>query len=97
MISFCLCKHCCDELEDISVDTLRLWVVFCHRAIVHGNIFPTINFFERELKDLEELGYVVSHEEDLDFLLLIRVNGYHYNEDTGHFFCLDSFSHLEVI
>lgn len=98
MIDFSTCTQCLKHLKRYNEDVTKLWLTLCLKTIhSESNLFHFINFFPEELFILENLGFVVSHECDIeDCIIVILVNGYNFDEEQGHYFCLDSFSHLKV-
>jgi len=86
-----LCKCCSKKITSYSDTLLHLWIILCINFLENEGIFET--FDTLGLYILEKEGFVVTHESEKEDFVKVRVNGYNFNEDVGHIFCLETWLH----
>ena len=87
------CPNCYETIDRHDSQTAYIWAQLCGYSIATNSFlkFKINHDVNGELKLLEELGFVDSHE-TLDELL-IRVNGCFIDEELSYCFCIDDNGH----
>lgn len=86
-----------EELEAVHPDLADFWVSLCDNSMDSAGYvgLDLNNRFQVELGELEDFGYIVTHE--TDEMLLIRMEGLIFDsEDWLPCFCIDYEGHEEV-
>jgi len=86
------CPICANQIEEVSPKAALLWIELVTILRNPSDIIVTRKPLGRNkhFKILEELGYVLTHENRNNFL--IKVNGGDYDKECV-FFCIDETCH----
>jgi len=94
--SFKCCCYCYQDLESIDGDLANLWTNLCDTCLDNRGfiVFKRKNDIQQELDELEDLGFITSHETDNS--LIARVEGLMIDEEFMPAFCINYDDHSEL-
>lgn len=69
------CDLCFEKIGKKSPKAARLWLDLCDLHEYYKGVFSIAKFTNPELKQLENLGFLVTHENEHN--LLVKMEGYH--------------------
>lgn len=84
-MSIIICEKCFHELARKNRKLAILWHRLADLAAEHGIYFQMMSASLEEIKELENLGYVLTHE--TDEMVVLRLEGYQFDEEE-YFPCL---------
>lgn len=69
------CDLCFESIAKLSPKSARLWLELCDLFVLYQGIFGFAKSANAEVKVLENMGYLVTHENE--YQLLVKMIGYH--------------------
>lgn len=91
---FICCEKCFKVIGKKNTTAARLWMDLCTIYLEHRKVIETPASYVKELRILENLGYILTT--DQDETILIKVLGHLVSQSGVHCFCTQE-DHYEEI